>query len=227
MVREEMLENPVLEDSVESAAEQQKASAGRDGAPTPQAERIGETEMPVARAAGRRQMETTPEVKADTRSDEAVKEFDWEGYLENQAASPPLPSYRAEQRGPAVARGDADPGHLAVRPPRVAAQAGPLRAAGGRRSRCSSSATSPPTATWTSRSRRSPRRPAVTVEVAEAVLKKIQELDPPGVAARNLQECLLIQARARRRRRRRRGRHHHQAPRQPGEEELRRPSPRT
>ena len=24
-----------------------------------------------------------------------VKEFDWEGYLENQAASPPLPSYRA------------------------------------------------------------------------------------------------------------------------------------
>lgn len=27
----------------------------------------------------------------------------------------------------------------------------------------------------------------------EAVLKKIQQLDPPGIAARNLQECLLIQ----------------------------------
>lgn len=29
----------------------------------------------------------------------------------------------------------------------------------------------------------------------EWVLKKIQEFDPPGIAARNLQECLLIQAR--------------------------------
>lgn len=29
----------------------------------------------------------------------------------------------------------------------------------------------------------------------ENVLKKVQEFDPPGIAARNLQECLLIQAR--------------------------------
>jgi len=28
----------------------------------------------------------------------------------------------------------------------------------------------------------------------ETVLKKVQEFDPPGVAARDLQECLLIQA---------------------------------
>ena len=26
-------------------------------------------------------------------------------------------------------------------------------------------------------------------------IKKVQEFDPPGIAARNLQECLLIQAR--------------------------------
>lgn len=32
-------------------------------------------------------------------------------------------------------------------------------------------------------------------EFVEAVLKKVQEFDPPGIAARNLQECLLIQAR--------------------------------
>ncbi len=32
-------------------------------------------------------------------------------------------------------------------------------------------------------------------ERVENVLKRIQEFDPPGVAARNLQECLLIQAR--------------------------------
>ncbi|MFZ1980025.1 MAG: RNA polymerase factor sigma-54 [Smithella sp.] len=32
-------------------------------------------------------------------------------------------------------------------------------------------------------------------EFVEAVLKRVQEFDPPGIAARNLQECLLIQAR--------------------------------
>jgi len=32
-----------------------------------------------------------------------------------------------------------------------------------------------------------------TVEDVEAVLKKIQTFDPPGIAARNLQECLLLQ----------------------------------
>ena len=32
-------------------------------------------------------------------------------------------------------------------------------------------------------------------DLVESVLKKVQELDPSGVAARNLQECLLIQAR--------------------------------
>ncbi len=35
----------------------------------------------------------------------------------------------------------------------------------------------------------------VSEEVVERVLKKVQEFDPPGIAARNLQECLLIQAR--------------------------------
>jgi RNA polymerase sigma-54 factor len=32
-----------------------------------------------------------------------------------------------------------------------------------------------------------------TVEEVESVLKKIQTFDPPGIAARNLQECLLLQ----------------------------------
>lgn len=32
-----------------------------------------------------------------------------------------------------------------------------------------------------------------TVEEVETVLKKIQSFDPPGIAARNLQECLLLQ----------------------------------
>ena len=35
----------------------------------------------------------------------------------------------------------------------------------------------------------------VSNEFVEAVLAKVQEFDPPGIAARNLQECMLIQAR--------------------------------
>ncbi|MEN2993460.1 MAG: RNA polymerase factor sigma-54 [Bacteroidia bacterium] len=38
--------------------------------------------------------------------------------------------------------------------------------------------------------------PPVTPEEVESVLQKIQTLEPPGIAARNLQECLLLQARA-------------------------------
>ncbi len=34
----------------------------------------------------------------------------------------------------------------------------------------------------------------VSEEFVEAVLKKVQDFDPPGIAARNLQECMLIQA---------------------------------
>ena len=34
---------------------------------------------------------------------------------------------------------------------------------------------------------------SITVERAEDILKKIQRLDPPGIAARNLQECLVTQ----------------------------------
>src|SRR3954452_9443476 len=82
MVREELLENPILEDTVESAAEQQRATPGA-AEPAAEAhtqgevERIGETETPVMQPSNDR-METTTEVKADTRSGEAVAEFDWE-----------------------------------------------------------------------------------------------------------------------------------------------------
>lgn len=34
----------------------------------------------------------------------------------------------------------------------------------------------------------------ITIEEVEDVLKLVQEFDPPGVGARNLQECLLVQA---------------------------------
>jgi RNA polymerase sigma-54 factor len=37
------------------------------------------------------------------------------------------------------------------------------------------------------------RQAAVTPESVESVLRKVQQLDPPGVAARDLRECLMLQ----------------------------------
>src|SRR5262252_4366593 len=52
MVRDEMLENPILEDSVESANEQAKATQADAALPADgngaDVERVGETEMPMA-----------------------------------------------------------------------------------------------------------------------------------------------------------------------------------
>jgi RNA polymerase sigma-54 factor len=67
------------------------------------------------------------------------------------------------------------------------------------RSASPSSATSTPTATSrTRRSRSSPRTWGSTDELCEMVLEKIQTFDPTGIGARNLAECMLIQAIARR-----------------------------
>ena len=91
MIREEMLENPVLEDSVESSDEQQKAAAAEMAAGRRRPSASARPSCPSPVQAGE-QVETTPEVKADNRSDgEAVKDFDWEGYLENQAPAPRCP----------------------------------------------------------------------------------------------------------------------------------------
>src|SRR5579872_6586614 len=96
MVRDEMLENPILEDSVESANEQAKAAELQ--APLEAAandvERVGETEMPMTEIP-QDKLDSTSEVKADTRSGEAVADFDWETYLDNQAQAAPMPSYKS------------------------------------------------------------------------------------------------------------------------------------
>ena len=39
------------------------------------------------------------------------------------------------------------------------------------------------------------RQSGVKIEIVEAALRRVQEFDPPGVAARDLRECLLIQVR--------------------------------
>jgi RNA polymerase sigma-54 factor len=192
MIREEMLENPVLEDSVESSSEQEKAAAAVE-TPDAAAERIGETELPMMQGSSEK-ADSTPEVKTDSGAgNEAVKDFDWEGYLENQASNPPLPSYRGNNEDlpsleSTLTRGTSlfdhlewqvKLGHFDDQEDNIALLIiGNLTPDGYLDQPLEEIA----------------EEADVTLETAEAVLKKVQQLDPPGVAARNLQECLLLQA---------------------------------
>jgi RNA polymerase sigma-54 factor len=185
LVREEMMENPVLEDGVDTAQEREKVDqeAGEEARLT------GETETPAPQV-------EVPEERAEVKADaEAVSQIDWDSYLENYATAPPLPASRPqtdelpsleatlskktslfdhlawqlklsnftpdeEQLGMLII-GNLDPDGYLKEPPldELAQDAG------------------------------------VSLAVAEAVLARIQEFDPVGVAARSLEECLLIQAR--------------------------------
>ena len=191
MVRDEMLENPILEDSVESGNEQAKSTEAVAPAEVAahDAERVGETETPMVEIPTDK-VDSTAEVKADTRSGEAVADFDWDTYLDNQAQAAPMPSYKSNNDDlpsleSTLTRGTSLFDHLEwqlklshftreqdgiamliignLTPDGYLQE--PPRGAGG-------------------------RVPEVSVELAEGVLHKIQEFDPVGVAARTLQECL-------------------------------------
>ena len=199
MVREELLENPVLEDTVDSSAEQQRLAPGAAEPPTAAAassgevERIGETETPVTQSS-QQVSEVTSEVKADTRSGEAVAEFDWDSYLENQSAAAPMPSYKPNNEDlpsleATLTRGTSLFDHLEwqLKLSRLSDQeeAIALLIIGNLT----------PDGYLDVGLEDVSEEADITLDYAEAVLKKVQEFDPPGVAARNLQECLLIQAR--------------------------------
>ena len=92
MVRDEMLENPILEDSVESGNEQAKAEAPLQAdAPGGDVERGGETETPMTEVTTERV--DTGEVKADDRSGVPGSRSRWPcrrcGGVESQPVSAP------------------------------------------------------------------------------------------------------------------------------------------
>jgi RNA polymerase sigma-54 factor len=197
VVREELLENPVLEDTVEVSAEHQKPDGNE--APTAatheaETERIGETETPMM-SVPEEKVDTTSEVKADNRSGEAVAEFDWETYLETQSNAPPMPSYRPSSEDlpsleATLTRGTSLFDHLEWQlklsrdftPDQEAVALliiGNLTPDGYLDMPLEDIA----------------EEASMPLEDVEAVLQRVQEFDPTGIAARNLQECLLIQAR--------------------------------
>src|SRR5450432_4279037 len=92
LVREEMMENPVLEDGIDTASEQNKEREefDHDGSSDAKLESAGETELPMQ--ADLTKLEREPEVKTDGA---AVNEIDWENYLDNYTMAAPMPTYRA------------------------------------------------------------------------------------------------------------------------------------
>ncbi|MDQ3035016.1 MAG: RNA polymerase factor sigma-54 [Myxococcota bacterium] len=188
LVREEMLENPVLEDQVETGT---MTSQGNEVSNAADASTIDHAVASDERAS-----------EASVKSEEKkADEIDWERYLENHAMQAPMPSSgrmsdeempgveatlskredladhlawqirlthftEDEMRFVALVVGNLDDnGYLKLEDvapedvvPRLAAEA------------------------------------ELNPEDAEEVLKMIQRLDPVGAASRDLQECLLVQA---------------------------------
>jgi len=197
MVRDEMLENPVLEDLVESSSEQLKgpeaaaeAAQGDEGV----AERVGVTEVSVMEI-NEQKVDSTSEVKADTGAGEAVNDFDWESYLENQAQAAPMPSTTRSNSEDlpgieaTLTRGTSLADHLELQ-----LKLGRFTEEEDRIGLLIIGNLTPdgyleePLADLAEEA-------DVPLDIAESILECIQEFDPIGVAARNLEECLLIQAR--------------------------------
>jgi RNA polymerase sigma-54 factor len=195
MVRDEMLENPILEDSVESGNEQAKTTEAATPAETAsnEAERVGETEMPMVEIPTDK-VDSTAEVKADTRSNEAVADFDWDTYLDNQAQAAPMPSYKSNNDDlpsleSTLTRGTSLFDHLEWQ----------LKLSHFTREQDGIAmliiGNLTPDGYLQEPLQDLAEEAEVSLELAEGVLHKIQEFDPVGVGARTLQECLLIQAR--------------------------------
>lgn len=190
LVREEMMENPILEDGVDSAQE-----IGKEDPEIKQEHELsGETELAAASMETR---EATSEVTGseNTAESQAVSEMDWDNYIENYTSAPAMPSFKPnndelpslestltkktslaehlvwqlrnsklpdmEQNVAMLIIGNLDLDGYLKEPPL---------------SEIAEEAGCP-------------------LELAEKVLAKIQAFDPIGVAARSLSECLLIQAR--------------------------------
>jgi len=190
LVREEMMENPVLEDGLD--LEQERS---RDDADAKQEQELsGETEVA---APSMETNEHTQEVSSDSAGEtQAVNEIDWENYIDSYSNNgPQAPSFRPNNdelpslestltkktslydhlvwqlRLSKMSEDEENVGMLII---------GNLDADGYLKE--------PPLADIAEEA-------GVPVEVAERVLARLQSLDPIGVCARSLSECLLIQAR--------------------------------
>lgn len=189
LVREELLENPVLEDDIEMSPEiQTRELVGDDAQLTRQVEEAGHTELPITEGGVK---ESAVEVKADGS---AVAEIDWESYIEDYSSSASMPSFRPESDDmpsyeATLTRSESLSEHLMwqltmtdLDQQRMEVGAmiiGNIDPSGYLKE--------PPLEDIAAEA-------GVAQEIAEEVLMRVQGFDPVGVGARNLAECLLIQA---------------------------------
>jgi RNA polymerase sigma-54 factor len=191
LVHEEMLENPILEDDFDVAAERAKEREllGGDEQASMQIENAGNTETPIEQPVV--EGASTAEVKADAN---AVNEIDWENYLDNYTMSAPMPAYRGDSEDlPSLEATLTKPmslqDHLAWQ--LKMSNLGETEMEIGFEILGNIDADGyfkdPPLEDIAADL-------DAELETCELVLEKIQSFDPIGVGARSLKECMLIQA---------------------------------
>ncbi len=190
LVREEMMENPILEDGAESSQE-----LGKDDPDVKQESELqGETEL--AAPSGEESSHTTEVSGTETSSEsQAVGEIDWDNYIENYSSQPSMPSFKPNNdelpslESTLTKKTSLEEhlvwqlrmSHLPTEEENVGMLIiGNLDHDGYLKE--------PPLADIAEEG-------GVPVEMADRVLAKLQSFDPIGVCARSLSECLLIQAR--------------------------------
>lgn len=190
LVREEMVENPVLEDGTD--IEQDPDTVKEETRKEDMSLEGLDAERPAPAEVTTNQDEPVAEVKGD---EAAVKEIDWETYLQDYSSSPPMPASRVvsedmpslestlsskpslvdhltwQLKLSNLAEGDENLGILIL---------------GNMDSNGYIKGTTLEEIAVDGE---------VSMEHAERVLQRIQSFDPVGVGARDLQECLMIQAR--------------------------------
>ena len=181
VVRKELEENPLLEEVPVETAETAEAPAGTT---TPES-----VEAPPAEPTTEPPSKESATVDAE-KADELP--FDIPQALFDDHGDERTP-VSMEERDDLPFENLGRHRHLAGRPSRGAAPARHRRCRAVRASARRSSATWTRTATSGPSAPRSPSGTGAAVEVVEQVLALVQGFDPTGVAARSVQECLLLQ----------------------------------
>ncbi|HSN30100.1 MAG TPA: RNA polymerase factor sigma-54 [Kofleriaceae bacterium] len=193
LVHDEMLENPILDDEMdlENERSRERDEMGGEEQQLHQLEATGQTETPLEGSVVDGVAQT--EIKGDAA---AVNEIDWENYLDNYSMGPPMPAFRGDgEELPSLEATLTKPAslhdHLAwqlkmtdMSPEQLEIGMTILGNIDG-----DGYFKDPPLHELAADL-------GVDQELCEEVLEKIQTFDPIGVGARNLAECMLIQAMA-------------------------------
>lgn len=193
LVHDEMLENPILDDEMdlENERSRERDEMGGEEQQLHQLEATGQTETPLEGSVVDGVAQT--EIKGDAN---AVNEIDWENYLDNYSMGPPMPAFRGDgEELPSLEATLTKPAslhdHLAwqlkmtdMSPEQLEIGMTILGNIDG-----DGYFKDPPLHELAADL-------GVDETLCEEVLEKIQSFDPIGVGARNLAECMLIQAMA-------------------------------